>query len=120
MRRVWPVLGAGLLVACTNGLETRQAELTQWVGQPETQLLAAMGAPNRVYESGATKFLTFEDRRVEQQPAWPSYYGPGYGPVFGPGPLGYGGTIFTTVCDTTFTVSGGVVRAFSLRGNGCG
>ncbi len=116
MRCVWVLLSAGLLVGCVGGLATRQAELSQWVGRPETELAGAMGAPNRSYDSGGMKFLTYEERRVEIVPGTPYY--------FGPGPFGYGSgfppTATTLVCDTTFTVSGGVVRAFSLRGNACG
>ena len=74
-----------------------------------------MGAPNRVYDSGGTKFLTYEDVYLQEGPAGPYYFGPG--PA---GPSGFGGTRFRTVCDTNFTISDGVVKAFSLRGNGCG
>src|ERR1700709_774205 len=116
MRRVWVLFLAGLSTGCVSGLATRQAELSQWVGRPETELAAAMGAPNRSYDSGGMKFLTYEERRVEIVPGTPSY--------FGRGPFGYGSpfppTAATLQCDTTFTVAGGVVRAFSLRGNACG
>ncbi len=115
MRRVLVVVAAGLLAGCVNELAERQAELQHWIGQPETQLVAAMGAPNRVYDGGSMKFLTYEDIYIEQGPAGPYYFGPG--PA---APTGFGGIQYTTVCDTTFTVSGGVVKAFSLRGNGCG
>ena len=118
MRRVIGVLGlVALVVGCTDRLAVRQAELAQWVGRPETDLVGLLGAPSRTYEAGGMKFLTFEDRRVETIPGSPLYYQPG--------PFGYGGggippsTMFLT-CDTTFTIAGGVVRAFSLRGNACG
>jgi hypothetical protein len=114
-RYVWLIGLAGLTAACTNGLAARQAELTQWVGRPETELLGTMGAPTRSYDAGGMKFLTYEDRRVEIVPGAPFY---------GPGPFGYGDgfppTATTLVCNTTFTVASGVVRAFSLRGNACG
>ena len=61
------------------------------------------------------KFLTYEERRVEVVPGGPGFWGSE--------PFPYGGfppTATTLVCDTTFTVAGGVVRAFSLRGNACG
>jgi hypothetical protein len=114
-RYVWLIGLAGLTAACTNGLAARQAELTQWVGRPETELLGTMGAPTRSYDADGMKFLTYEDRRVEIVPGAPFY---------GPGPFGYGNgfppTATTLVCDTTFTVASGVVRAFSMRGNACG
>ncbi len=116
MRGVLVLIAAWLLTSCTAGLATRRAELGQWVGRPETELLGAMGAPNRSYDSGGTKFLTYEERRVEVVPGAPYF--------FGSGPFGDGSpfppTATTLVCDTTFTVAGGIVRAFSLRGNACG
>jgi hypothetical protein len=115
MRIIGAVVAAGMLAGCTAGLAERQAELSKWVGQPEAQLVAAMGAPNRVYDSGAAKFLTYEDVYVEEGPVGPYYFGPG--PA---APTGYSGQRYTTVCDTTFTVAEGVVKAFSFRGNGCG
>jgi hypothetical protein len=116
MMRVLGVFVAGLvLTGCTNELAERQAELQHWIGQPESQLLAAMGAPNRIYDSGPTKFLTYEDVYQEEGPTGPYYFGPG--PA---APTGFSGLRYTTVCDTTFSVAEGVVKAFSLRGNGCG
>jgi hypothetical protein len=116
MDRLLRVIGLLAVVAgCTGGLAQRQAELAQWVGRPETDLVGAMGAPSRTYEAGGMKFLTYEERRTEIVPGSPYY---------GPGPFGGGGgfppTATTLVCDTTFTVGGGVVRAFSFRGNACG
>jgi hypothetical protein len=117
MRRVWLVLVTGLAAGCSNGLAVRQSELAQWVGQPEVQLVAAMGAPNRTYDSGGMKFLTYEEPvQVEQAPYYAgSPYYLGAGPTYG-----FGGRVTTYVCDTTFTVAGGVVKGFSLRGDGCG
>ncbi|HEX2943986.1 MAG TPA: hypothetical protein VHO91_23225 [Rhodopila sp.] len=114
MRRWW-LLTALALTGCVNGLAQRQAELNQWVGKPEAALLAAMGAPNRAYETNGMKFLTFEERSMDIIPG---------GPFFGPGPFGFDGGFppetVTYVCDTTFTIVDGTVRAYSLRGNGCG
>ena len=117
MERLLWLLGLGALAAgCTDRLAVRQAELARWVGRPETDLVGIMGARSRTYETGGMKFLTYEDRRVDIVPGSPFYYRPG--------PFGYGGgfppTATTLVCDTTFTTGGGVVRAFSLRGNACG
>ncbi len=110
MDRWLTVIGLALFVAgCTNGLAQRQAELALWVGRPETDLVGAMGAPSRSYETAGMKFLTYEDRRLELVPGSPYYWGGGFPP-----------TALNLVCDTTFTVGGGVVRAFSLRGNACG
>lgn len=115
MRWLGVAVAAVSLTSCTGELAERQAELQHWIGQPENQLVAAMGAPNRVYDSGSTKVLTYEDVYLQQGPSAPYYFGPG--PV---GPTGFSGTVYRTVCNTTFTIGDGVVKAFSLRGNGCG
>jgi hypothetical protein len=115
MRRAWVFLGAGLLTGCAGGLAERQAELTRWVGEPEAHLVAAMGVPHRTYDSGAMRFLTYQDVRIERQPSGDFYFGPG--PA---APTGFWDGTTALVCDTTFAVSGGVVRGFSLQGNGCG
>lgn len=115
MRRWWLLIALTVLTGCVNGLAQRQAELNQWIGKPEAALLSAMGAPNRSYETNEMKFLTYEDRQVDTI---------GGGPYFGPGPFWYDGGFppetIILVCDTTFTIVNGVVRAFALRGNGCG
>ncbi len=115
MRWIGVIVTAFSLAGCTAELAQRQAELQHWVGQPEAQLVAAMGAPNRVYDSGGAKVLTYEDVYLQEGPSGPYYFGPG--PA---GPTGFGGTVFRTVCDTNFTIGDGVVKSFSLRGNGCG
>jgi hypothetical protein len=118
MRRFWLLAVTALAAGCANGLAERQAALGVWVGKPETELLGIMGAPTRSYDAGGMTFLTYEDRRLEIVPGAPYPY------PYGLGPFGYGGgfppTAATLVCDTTFTVAGGIVRAFSLRGNACG
>jgi len=114
-----------LLAGCVNQLAARQAELAQWVGRPESQLVQGMGVPTRTYETGGLKFLSYVEQRVDIIPGTPFYGDPfwnGYGGGF---PLyGYGGgfppTVVNRVCDTTFTIEKGVVRTFTLRGNACG
>jgi hypothetical protein len=116
-RGLWGLLSAGIVAGCVSSGAIREAELKQWVGRSETELAGAFGAPNRSYDAGGMKFLTYEERRVSVTPGGPDY--------FGPGPFWYGGggfppTATTLVCDTTFTIVRGVVKAFSLRGNACG
>jgi hypothetical protein len=115
MRFVWLFALAGLIAGCANGLARRQAELTRWIGRPETELLGLMGAPDRTYEADGMTFLTFKEQRIDVTPGMPYYTGPG--------PLAYGAGLpplaTILVCDTTFTIIDGVVRAFSLRGNAC-
>ena len=117
MRLSWIFALAGLASGCTDGLAQRQVQLAQWVGRPEIELVGMIGAPTRTYETDGMKFLTYQEQRVEIMPGSPYY--------LDRGPFGYGGggfppTARTLVCDTTFTIAGGLVRAFSLRGNACG
>ncbi|MDB5399144.1 MAG: hypothetical protein QOF70_5048 [Acetobacteraceae bacterium] len=114
MRRLWLIVLVALVGGCSNGLAARQAELAQWVGKPETNLLAVMGAPTRTYEAGGMKFLTYDDRQVQILPGSP-YFGAGLWNAGGIPP-----TVMTLVCETTFTIADGIVRSFSLRGNACG
>lgn len=116
MRRGLAILAVCALAGCANNeLAIRQAELAKWVGRPETELLQAMGAPDRSYEAAGVTVLTFKDQQIEWQPAVPDYWAfapSGWGRGFGP-------RADVTECDTTFTVGEGVVKSFSLRGNGC-
>jgi hypothetical protein len=114
------VLGVAALAlaGCVKGLAQRQAELTRWVGQPETELVSAMGAPSRSYETNGIKVLTYDDNRVDIIPGSPAY--PGYGPYWWASGYGLPPQAVNLRCDTNFTIAGGVVKGFSLRGNGCG
>jgi hypothetical protein len=71
--------------------------------------------PTRTYEAEGTKYLAYTESRVEIVPGAP--YGPmpwgWYGPAFPPQAV-------TLTCETTFAVSAGVVRSFTLHGNACG
>jgi hypothetical protein len=64
------------------------------------------------------KYLAYDENRVDILPGAPSR---GYGAPY----LGwYGGAfppqVVNLTCETTFSVSDGVVRAYNLRGNACG
>ncbi len=125
-RRLWArlasprVLGCVclLLGGCANGLAQRRADLCQWVGRPETDLVQAMGAPARSYETGGIKVLTYEDSRVDIIPGT-SYY-PGYGPYWTGAGAGLPPQAVNLRCDTNFTIAGGLVKSFTQRGNACG
>jgi hypothetical protein len=107
---------AGWLAGCVDQLAERQAYLSHLVGQPETTLLQQMGVPTRTYETAGMKFLAYDEHRVDIISAFPMY-----GPFF----MGwYGGgfppQVIDQQCETTFAVSDGTVRSFTLRGNACG
>jgi hypothetical protein len=109
---------AVLLGGCGNGLGKRQAELCQWIGRPETALVQALGAPARSYETDGIKVLTYEDRRVDIIPGTAFY--PGYGRAGWGAGAGLPPQAVNLTCDTNFTIAGGLVKSFSLRGNACG
>ncbi len=115
MRWSGMLVAASLLTGCAGELAERQGELRHWIGQPEAQLVGAMGAPNWVYASGGTKVLTYTDGSAREGSGAPYVFGPGL-----VGPTGSGRTTYRPGCDTSFTISDGIVKAFSLRGNGCG
>lgn len=117
MRRFAMLWGMLVLGGCVSSIAQRQAELQHWIGQPETELVQSMGVPNRTYTAGGMKFLTYEERQTVVYPGTP--YWQGMPPYW----YGTGGALppqtVSYACDTTFTIAGGTVRAFSLRGNGC-
>jgi hypothetical protein len=110
---------AVLATGCTNGLAKRQAFLSQFVGHPDSELVQRLGVPNRTYETDGVKYLAYDERKLDIVPGPPSY-GPGPWWAYG----SYGGTfppqVITLTCETTFAVSGGVVKSYTLRGNACG
>jgi hypothetical protein len=116
MTRIAALLLAGLLAGCVNQLAVRQNYLAQFVGRPESDLVLAMGVPNRTYETGGIKYLAYDDRRMEIIPATPMY-GP---PYWGWGGGGFPPQVINLVCETTIAVRDGVVVSFALRGNSCG
>jgi hypothetical protein len=114
--RISLLAGTVLVAGCADGLVEQQARDSQFVGQPEATLLHSMGAPARTLADGGTTLVTYEQRRLKTVPGAPFCNGPGVwcgGAGFPPPPP------TTLVCDTTFTVDGGVVRAFALCG-ACG
>ena len=129
-----PVLLAGCAV---DGIRERQAQLAPLIGQSETTLIQRLGVPSRTYETGGSKFLAYTQNSIEYDPGSGPFFdgfgGYGFGGFgggfYGPGvygPFGYGGyggfppEIYQDHCETTFQVTGGMVRSFSVRGNACG
>jgi len=113
------LLGLGaLLGGCVNQLAQRQARLDQFVGHPEQELVEKLGVPARTITTDGVTYLAYDDSRVAWVPPLPGfgrygwwYYGPAYNAP--PGAIEY-------QCEATFTVVGGVVKSYVLRGNACG
>jgi hypothetical protein len=114
-------LVAVLAAGCVNRLAQREARLNQFIGHPESLLVQAFGVPDKSIETGGVKYLAYSERRLDVIPGspsfvpgmWPySWYGP-YGPPIPP-------QVIDLECETTFAVTGGIVRSYTLRGNACG
>lgn len=112
---------AALVAGCVNQLAQREARLNLFIGQPESMLVQALGVPDKSIETGGVKYLAYNERRLDVIPGSPSYF-PGMWPYGWYGP--YGPSIPPQVinleCETTFAVTGGIVRSYTLRGNACG
>jgi len=101
-----------LPVACADDTAARMAALNHLVGQPEQTLLQIMGVPTRSYDADGTKFLAYDERRVDFIPGVP-----------GVGVWSAGAVPPQRIerwCETTFQVAQAVVQNFTLRGNACG
>lgn len=106
------------LSACTDYAAQRRAFLASLVGQPEATAVRALGVPTRTYQAGGTRFLAYDQQRTDVIPSGPFFGGWGYfgGGYYSPFPP----EIVLQSCETTLEVSGGVVRAWNLRGTLCG
>ncbi len=116
MRRAIVLVLTGLVAGCGNQRAEREALLSRFVGQPESAVVQQMGVPSRTYETGGVKYLAYSEHRIDIVPGYPSYtpFWPGwYGGGFPP-------QVIELRCETTFEVTQGTVRAFTLRGNACG
>ncbi|HUB13820.1 MAG TPA: hypothetical protein VMB34_17870 [Acetobacteraceae bacterium] len=120
MRWIVVLCLAVALGACGHELAQRQAFLNRFVGQPEKELVEKLGVPNRSYTTGASKFLAYDESKVALIPPVP--------PAYGPGPWWFNGwydggpppEAVKLQCETTFEVTDGVVKSYTLRGNACG
>ncbi len=105
------------LSACAT-VEKYEAMLNTWNGQPERALVSSWGTPNRVYESGGTRWLTYvKTETTNISGTAPTYHKNSKGdwvPIGGSEARSY-----TQTCETTFEIEGGVVRRWSHKGDGC-
>lgn len=102
-----------LPAACGNELAQREAKLQPLVGRPVSDLIQRLGVPSRTFKADGVDYLAYDERRVEIVP-W-DWGGPWWWGGYGLPP-----EVVQWQCETTFAVSGGVVRSFTLHGNACG
>ena len=127
MRRLLALAALAALAACAPTRAERLAALNRFVGEPEAAIVQAFGVPHRTYETGGIRFLAYDERRLAYAPGYVSVapIGGVWHHGFGPGWYGYGYAAFPPpmierLCETTFEVAQGRVRAVSLRGDACG
>ena len=116
MRRAVLLVLAGLVAGCVDQLAAREAYLSRFVGQPESAVVQQMGVPSRSFDTGGVRYLAYNEHRINLIPTFPSY-GPFFTGWYGGG---FPSQVVELQCETTFEVSDGTVKAFTLRGNACG
>lgn len=119
MRKLFLI--APLLVVALAGCATGPSlaeRMSQFVGQPERVLVQDLGVPSRSMTMGGVTYLAYIRSRTQYVPGsygWGGFYGPFYGPAFG----GFPPQIIHDWCETTFAVTKGLVRSFTLHGDAC-
>jgi hypothetical protein len=99
----------------------RKAQLDQLIGKPETDVIRAMGVPNRTIQAEGRQFLAYTDHQ------WDTFAGydmfSGYGRY---GTLGYrrqgfeaDPSLYERYCETTFEIVDNKVASYTLRGTAC-
>jgi hypothetical protein len=116
-------LALALLLALA-GCQTRagfEADLDQWLGVPEHELISAMGPPEHIYEMDGYRYLTWVTKGVYSSPGYPPSYrvtdigqSTYYEPVGG-----FPSSYSTYFCRITYTVHEGKVTKWSWEGNDC-
>ena len=111
MRRLLVVFA---LAGCSAGPGI-EARLAPFVGRSEAELVEGLGVPTRTHEVDGLRFLQYEQSRQvlhQVDPFWTRPYGRFSYPLTTP-------VLLTRSCEVTFTLRGGRVSAFVLRGDDC-
>ena len=125
MSKIFVVFAIALLATgcvATRTVENYEATLDTWIGAPEAHLIGQWGPPDKFYSlDDDTKFLTYVWANTSTIAGTP----PSYSTTF------YGDTAYTTAyggsdpitirrrCETTFTITDGLVTDWSWQGNNC-
>ena len=110
MRSIIIVAVTLCLVGCV--LPTRaafDAQMSVFIGQPEVDVIMALGVPTRSAEAGGLRFIEYDRRRVVSWPGSNWYWGSPY----------FVDYVETLECRLTFTLRDGRVVHFDSRGNDC-
>jgi hypothetical protein len=116
MRACGPVVVLAALAGCADPGPTYLDHLNALVGRPEVEAVAALGAPDRAFETEGTKFLgwTTLSTRVVPGGYWPGGF---YGRRGVAGGYWAPDRYVQAQCLTTATVRQGRVQGFSLNGD---
>ena len=117
------ILAIGVLIlsgcATTKGYEQM---LQTWVGSSESNLVAAWGIPDGVYQMNAyEKVITYQRGGTTYLPgSAPSYQTTYYGNTATTRPVGGSpGYVISQSCKTDFVVTNGIVSSWRWEGNSC-
>jgi hypothetical protein len=114
MRRpaIAAVLAIGAITGCTTLAVAPVKDLDALVGQSELALVQRLGVPTQTYAVGDRKFLSYQRRQIAVEPSTGRWWWWGWGAGAPP-------FVAQFDCDTTFEVTGAMVRSYTLRGNDC-
>ncbi len=127
MRKILSLALLATLAGCAYPGTQRVAGLNALVGKPESDLVRVYGVPSRAFDTGGSRFLAYHSSRIATIPGaggfyggWGGGWGPGFGPAWGGGwGGGFPPEITQRDCETTFELTAGVVKSWTLRGNDC-
>ena len=115
-----PFLAILAIAGCAT-TENFEKKVSVYVGQTETQLVAAEGIPASMYENEGTRYLTYTRTESGVIPGTPPVISTTY--IAGkPYTRSSGGTQtigYTNSCSVTFTIVNKIVTGYQYKGNSC-
>lgn len=127
------------LTACSGPTKEQRRQLDALVGKTEVDVVRAFGVPTRTFLANNHLFLAYIDNETQYYPGSMGW-GWGWGGLVGVAPAGVVGaawavgaagvwgvghgrrlppSYYNSVCQTTFELSEGLVRGWTMRGDGC-
>lgn len=121
MKKYMSILSLGLfvLVAACTSQEEYLASLRQYNGMSEAALVEKFGPPDRVYDVGGKRYISYISRSTYAEPDT-TFYGGTYGGGVGLGTgigMGNGGRYRVRECENTFVLANGVVERSGYKGS---
>jgi len=120
------------LAACEVPSPAQRRLLDSMIGRSPVDVVRTFGVPTRTYAADGHTFLAYVEQQGNYVPdgpigpgpgwgwGWGGYgWGGGWGGGWGPGWGGWGGSYYTSSCQTLFEVVGDKVSSWSMKGDGC-